>query len=187
MGAVYLSPYDRDSKELLELFHIAKRRNIPIKTVSRGDLVEQSKFNNLTLLYPPSLQSEMDELQGSADSKMNNRCIVLELTSFGKRFLFMADTEKGAEMIIAREYKHRVNVLELGHHGSKTSTSEEFLDTIKPELSVISLGRYNHFHFPAPVVIERLKSRNIPVFRTDQTGCIEFRIRENFFLEQDCE
>jgi competence protein ComEC len=65
-----------------------------------------------------------------------------------------------------------IRVLKVGHHGSKTSSSEQFLDAYAPTAAVVSAGQGNLFGHPAPVVIDRLNQRDIDVFRTDRDGAI---------------
>ena len=60
--------------------------------------------------------------------------------------------------------------LKVGHHGSRTSSTDEFLDALSPRLAVISAGFENSFSHPHPTVIERLKSRRIAILRTDLAG-----------------
>ncbi|HUR20773.1 MAG TPA: MBL fold metallo-hydrolase, partial [Vicinamibacterales bacterium] len=65
-----------------------------------------------------------------------------------------------------------IRVLKVGHHGSKSSSSEQFLDAYAPTAAVVSAGQGNLFGHPAPVVIDRLTQRGIDVFRTDRDGAI---------------
>jgi competence protein ComEC len=70
----------------------------------------------------------------------------------------------------------RADLLKVGHHGSKTSTSEDFLDAVAPRLALISDGVGNVYHHPSPVVLRRLEKRGIPTLRTDRVGEIVVRI-----------
>ena len=67
-----------------------------------------------------------------------------------------------------------IDVLKVGHHGSRTSSSSGFLDQITPEVAIISVGRNNRFGHPHKEVLERLEERNIAIFRTDIHGAITF-------------
>src|SRR5437870_1139820 len=67
-----------------------------------------------------------------------------------------------------------VDLLKVGHHGSRTATSDEWLDELAPREAVISVGRNNHYGHPAPEVLERLARHGITVFRTDRSGTITF-------------
>jgi competence protein ComEC len=68
-----------------------------------------------------------------------------------------------------------VTLLKVGHHGSKTSSSDEFLDELKPQYAMISDGYRNQFHHPHPSVLERLNDRHAAIYRTDLQGLITFR------------
>ncbi len=64
------------------------------------------------------------------------------------------------------------DVLKVGHHGSKTSSSEDFLNLVTPEISLISDGRQNKFHHPSEITLEKLKEIHSKVYRTDLSGAI---------------
>ena len=76
---------------------------------------------------------------------------------------------------IGKEDQLKANVLNVGHHGSKTSTSEELLNIVQPEIAIIQVGRNNYGH-PNKEVLERLERRGIIVFRNDLSGAIGLEI-----------
>jgi competence protein ComEC len=77
--------------------------------------------------------------------------------------------------LVAANAIERADVLKIAHHGSKTSTSEPFLDAVHPALAVISAGFENLYGHPHADVIERLRQANIEILRTDQMGAITIR------------
>ena len=77
--------------------------------------------------------------------------------------------------LVASGLLRPVTLLKVGHHGSKTSSSEEFLDELKPQFAMISDGYRNQFHHPHPSVLERLQEHHAAILRTDQQGLITFR------------
>ena len=82
------------------------------------------------------------------------------------------------EKEILKEYDlPQIDVLKVGHHGSKTSSSEEFINTINPKYSIISVGKDNKFSHPNKEVLDNLK--NSKIYRTDQDGSIMFKIKNN--------
>jgi competence protein ComEC len=110
-----------------------------------------------------------DKFINSTILKTNNRSGVIKL-SYGKNsFLFTGDLEKSAEREYAKKYKYFLDsdVLKVSHHGSKTSTSKEFLNFVTPEISLISTGIINSFGHPASEVLIRLNSFKSEVLRTD--------------------
>ena len=104
----------------------------------------------------------------------NNKSGLLKIVYGNTSFLFTGDMEKKAESIYGNSYADflQSNVLKVAHHGSKTSTSDEFLDLVKPEYAVISDGVGNRYHHPSPEVIRRLDEHKIKIFRTDLLGGI---------------
>jgi competence protein ComEC len=72
----------------------------------------------------------------------------------------------------------QVDVLKVAHHGSKTSSTESFLDAARPRLALVSAGVKNLYHHPSPVILDRLSERGIRVLRTDRDGMVLFRLYE---------
>ncbi|GAI31153.1 unnamed protein product, partial [marine sediment metagenome] len=92
-------------------------------------------------------------------------------------FLFTADIRDEAEFeLVSQRANLKSTVLKVAHHGSKTSTSSQFLAAVDPEIAVISVGMDNPFGHPSPEVVERLIDRlgEENVYRTDKNGTIEF-------------
>ena len=91
-------------------------------------------------------------------------------------FLITGDLVKEIEEQILREgVDVQSTVLKVGHHGSATSSSEDFLRAVKPKCAVISVGYGNNFGHPRPEVLQRLESLSTKIYRTDQDGLIKFR------------
>src|SRR5262249_35895714 len=85
-----------------------------------------------------------------------------------RSILLTGDAQKDAEeAMVASGLPLRSDVLKVGHHGSRTSSSEAFLDAVRPEAAVACLGRKNRFGFPHPEVVARYLARGIPLWRTD--------------------
>lgn len=107
-------------------------------------------------------------------NEMNNNSIVLKLTYNDISFLFTGDAEELAEYnILNSGYNISSNVLKVGHHGSDTSTTSEFLNAVNPTYSVISVGKNGYGH-PTETVLNRLKEHSSEIFRTDEYGTIVF-------------
>ena len=110
-------------------------------------------------------------------SDVNNNSVVLNLYAGRVSFLLTGDIEREAEFeLIARRSNLSVTVLKVGHSGSKTSTTAEFLAEVSPAAAVISVGKDNRFGHPSGEVIGRLEERlgAENIYRTDQQGTIEF-------------
>jgi len=108
----------------------------------------------------------------------NEGSIVLYASFGGKRWLFTGDLGSSGEAELIKHYSQMdVDVLKVGHHGSKTSSSEVFLDTIQPEIAVISAGDGNRYGHPHAEVLEWLKSRKIKLYRTDTQGAVIYTFK----------
>jgi competence protein ComEC len=107
-------------------------------------------------------------------STSNNRSGLLKIVYGNSEFLFTGDLEKGGEAYYSKMYGNFLDsdVLKVGHHGSKTSSSEDFLNLVTPEISLISDGRQNKFHHPSEITLEKLKEIHSKVYRTDLSGAI---------------
>ena len=106
----------------------------------------------------------------------NSNVIYTELN--GYKFMFMGDAGIEKEKDILNKYKiSNVDVLKVGHHGSKTSSSKTFINEINPKYSVISVGKNNRYGHPNKEVLNNLEQSKI--YRTDQDGSIMFKIKNN--------
>mgnify|MGYP001545433502 CR=1 FL=1 len=110
------------------------------------------------------------------DSAANDDSLVLEIRYGRRSILLTGDAERPIEdELVASGQLRQVTLLKVGHHGSKTSSSEEFLSQITPEFALISDGYLNQFHHPHPTVLARLAEHHADILRTDQRGLITFR------------
>ena len=112
---------------------------------------------------------------------VNNNSIVLKLSFKGKKFLFTGDAEKNEEKDIINSGKDlSADVIKIGHHGSKTSSTLSFLKAVNPKYAVISAG--NHYNkisiYPQKEVADRLNLLGIPYFVTKEVGTIRFAVSE---------
>ncbi len=105
--------------------------------------------------------------------EVNEHGVVLRVRYGTVRLLFQADAGLPVEGRLAGTVG-RVDLLKVGHHGSRTATSDQWLDELAPRQAVISVGRNNHYGHPAPEVLARLARHGVTVFRTDQRGTITF-------------
>jgi competence protein ComEC len=110
------------------------------------------------------------------DHPGNNDSLVLRLTWRDRSFLLSGDVERPIEnaMLNAGEI-HTADVLKVAHHGSRTSSTEEFLDAVHPAFALISAGFENSYGHPHRVIIDRLERRHTEVLRTDRDGLITIR------------
>lgn len=128
---------------------------------------KSDKFIYFDVLYP------FDELSGQEIKNSNDTSIVTRLVFKNIGFLFMGDTSSRVEKkLILANIELESEVLKIGHHGSKYSTGEHFLESVFPKLAVIQVGKNSYGH-PAPEVLEKLKKFGIKTLRTDINGDIK--------------
>jgi competence protein ComEC len=114
-------------------------------------------------------------LDGAAPSH-NNNSVVLKLTYGAVSFIISGDIEAPAEhrlVDLDTDRTLHADVLVIGHHGSKTSSSADWLDAVKPSVALIGVGLNNEYGHPHDEVAQRLHARGIEVYRTDLDGTIE--------------
>ena len=113
----------------------------------------------------------------------NSNVIYTELN--GYKFMFMGDASSTTEKEILSKYNlPDIDVLKVGHHGSKTSSSKEFVDVIKPKYSIISVGKNNRYGHPNKEALNNLE--NSKIYRTDEDGSIMFKIKNNKLKIETC-
>ena len=106
----------------------------------------------------------------------NSNVIYTELD--GYKFMFMGDASVTTEKEIMNKYNlSDIDVLKVGHHGSKTSSGKEFIDEINPKYSIISVGKNNRYGHPNKEVLDNLE--NSTIYRIDKYGSIMFKIKNN--------
>lgn len=107
-------------------------------------------------------------------SDSNDRSLVLMLNFYGNKFLFMGDASKDVEEVIMKNFNVEADYIKLGHHGSKTSTGEEFIRAVSPKEAIISCGLNNYYGHPNKEVLDILEKENIKIRRTDLEGTISY-------------
>jgi competence protein ComEC len=146
----------------------ARLDNVRIVSMNRAAAPMRIGGASLRILSPAA-----DYVPGNA--AVNDDSLVFEVTFGARRILLTGDAERPVEQdLINSGLLKGVTLLKIGHHGSKTSTSEEFIDQLQPKFAFISDGYHNQFHHPHPTVLERLAEHHVAIFRTDQRGLLTF-------------
>ena len=149
-----------------------RQMKTPVRAVSAGDNLP-IMGSHLQVLYP------IEVGDGS-----NNDSVVLYGKLLGKNFLFTGDLEEeGEQQMIATYPNLPVDVLKAGHHGSKGSSSPEFLEHISPQVALISEGQNNRYKHPHQETLERFQAQNMTIYRTDEQGAIRFRGLKTWHIE----
>lgn len=161
IGTVYL-PYTTEKTTTTKTFEdvldslIAKK--LSITTANIGDKFMLGN-TNCEIMYVDNSEPE--------DTNDQSICIRLEFKN--ESFLFMGDASERVEK--ARDWP-QTNLLKVAHHGSKTSTSKKFLNEVKPQIAIISVGKDNSYKHPNKQVLERLEKIKAKIYRTDELGTI---------------
>ena len=160
-------PYNDLENELFEVLNKKKIKNYScIKELNIDK-------NKLYFLGTKEYDNEND----------NSNVIYTELNDY--KFMFMGDASSTTEKEILDKYSiPDIDVLKVGHHGSKTSSSKKFINEINPQYSVISVGKNNRYGHPNIEVLDNLKDSKI--YRTDVDGSIMFKIKNNKLKIETC-
>lgn len=159
------------SDEYINIANIINSKKINVTYVKQGDSFNITREIKLDILYPPEDLEYKD---------LNNNSIVAKLTYNSFSILFTGDVES-AETNILNSYSTealRSTVLKVAHHGSKTSSSEKFLEAVKPKIALIGVGENNKFGHPNSEVLQRLNDINCKIYRTDEMGEITIYINK---------
>lgn len=149
-----------------------RQMKTPVHAVSAGDNLP-IMGSHLQVLYP-----------NAVGDGGNNDSVVLYGNLLGKNFLFTGDLEEeGEEQMMATYPNLPVDVLKAEHHGSKGSSSPEFLDHISPQMALISAGQNNRYKHPHQETLDRFQNQNMTIYRTDQQGAIRFRGLNHWKIE----
>lgn len=169
--------------ELLEKAKTATKNNFlaslsdfsgtKVFSVSAGDKIRAGSAL-FSVLFP------LEDFNGEQVKSTNDTSIVLKLTFTNNKFIFTGDISASVEKKLAESgIDLSADVLKVSHHGSKYSTSEEFLTAVNPELAVISAGRNNPYGHPTQEVLDRLEGVGVRPLRTDQIGDITMLLDGN--------
>ena len=150
---LYLSNVNTDVVNYKNIEKQANKKNIKITNPNVGD-----KFSI------GDAECEIMSAESKKDTTPNNSSIVVQMTYKNKKILFMGDAEKEVE---ESTKWNKVDVLKVGHHGSATSSTENFLKEIQPEYAFIEVGKNNSYRLPNKYVISRLNKMVKNVYRTD--------------------
>ncbi len=168
----------QDNKNFQELTELAKAAETRVIYVNAGDRVRYGE-TTLKVLWPEA---------GATGKEVNEDAMVIEMTNGAFKGVFTGDIGKDTEdKLLQKGVLEDVDFLKVAHHGSKYSTGEEFLDVVKPELSVISCSATNTYGHPSPDTLKRLENSGSKVLITKDVGAVTiYRKREHTFVKSYC-
>jgi len=156
----------RDSNEWKEWMRLLDEEGAQIKIAEKGQRIMLSESVFIDILYP------FENLNNKEIKQTNDTSIVAYLSFNNTSFLFTGDISKKIEAKLIEQGSLDSRVLKIAHHGSKTSSSQEFLESVSPEIAVIQVGKNSYGH-PYEEVLSRLKESDIDILRTDEKGDIK--------------
>lgn len=161
---IYMPNLQVDSTSYYNLIEACENNNISPKFLSKGNTIELDNNIKITILSPS--YTHLDN---------NSNSIVFKLEYKDKSFLFTGDCTEENEMEIIREYDlEDIDFLKVSHHGSKNSSTSEFLKEVSPDVAAISCGYRNKYGHPHKETINRLSIENISIYRTDEQSHLSF-------------
>lgn len=162
IGKVYMPKASSNTKTYKDVLEAIKAKGLKITNPVPGSNLKLGDAS-VDIFAPNSTKYE----------DVNNYSIVMKLKYGNTSYLFMGDAEVVSEdEIINKGFDVTADLIKIGHHGSNSSTSELFLDRVEPDYAVIFVGIGNDYGHPTKTTMDKLKKRNIPVYRTDENGTI---------------
>ena len=161
---IYLPKIQTNTKTYEDVLQAIQNKNKKISSFNKGD-----KFT----IGNANLEVMTDSILDKNNLNLSSNIIRMEFN--GTSFLFTGDAETENEKTIKWQ---QTDILKVGHHGSTTSTSQNFLNQIKPKYAIISVGKDNDYGHPNEKILERLEKMGAEVFRTDECGTIEIIVTE---------
>lgn len=176
VGRVYISKQAENSENYEKFLKIISEKNIKVYEVMAGNKIYIEKNLYLDILWPTENLISTNAL--------NNNAMVFNLHYKKFSMLFTGDIEEASEKEILKLYSKnkyllKANILKVAHHGSKTSSTSEFINVVNPKIAVIGVGKNNKFGHPNENVLERLKQLGCKVFRTDLGGEISIEVNRS--------
>ena len=166
---IIISKQGENSENLKKFLEITQSKKTNIILVEKGDVVKIDKYSYFEILFPE------DNL--IKENILNNNSIVAKFNSLGLRILFTGDIEEVAENRLCEMYKNtdklKSEILKVAHHGSKTSSTEQFLELVQPKMALIGAGVDNKFGHPHQITLDKIQKYTDYIYRTDLYGEIQ--------------
>lgn len=158
--SIYMPKAEATTRTYEKLLTAISEKGMKIQSASAGmNLIDGGNFT-VDILGPVTIDED----------NLNNSSVILKMTYGDNRFLFVGDAEKEELSTITSDMS--ADVLKVGHHGSNTSTTFDFLQEVNPSIAVISLGKDNYYGHPHQSTLELLSQFGVTTYRTDEDGTI---------------
>lgn len=165
IGSFYSPKVITSSNTFESMISALVDRNLKINVLKKGVKgIDLGKNVEIQVFSP---------LENISSDNLNDYSPIIKITFVNNSFLFTGDAEVSTESIVLSENNNlNCDILKVGHHGSSTSTSSNFLTSVNPSVAIIPVGKNNSYGHPTPEVLSLLDSYNIRTFRTDINGTI---------------
>jgi len=159
---------DYDSQLYQRWQEVIERKEVEIHIARSGQKIISSEVI-LKILYP------FESFEGEEVRNLDNTSVSAKLVFKENSFLFTGDAHREVEIMLAEKFQENLksDVLKAGHHGSRTSSVQEFVEKVLPEIAVVSAGKDNRYGHPHQEVLDIFADYDITVLRTDQAGDIK--------------
>ncbi len=170
---LYLPKTEDNSVLHGKLLDAAEQNGTEVRYLSGGDVLSLPDKITLKVILPDNDIYRFDF------GNENNNSLLMKLVYGDTQFLFTGDMEADVEAALPETLDLRADVLKVGHHGSHTSTSQEFLERVAPSAAVIGVGAKNRYGHPHEEVLERLEKSGAHIYRTDRDGTVTVRVKKD--------
>ena len=167
---VFIAKQGENSDNYKKFLNIIKQKKVDVKIVRMGEKINIEKNILFEIIFP--------ENKLIKENTLNNNSIVTKLKYKDFSCLFTGDIEKIAEQEILKQDNLKSTILKVAHHGSKTSSTFDFLKRVKPKVALIGVGKDNSFGHPSEETIENLTKIKSEIYRTDENGEINIYINK---------
>jgi competence protein ComEC len=169
VGGVIDSCLAEPKADYQEFLRLIEEKKISHLCAQSGQTIKLDDDATLDILFP------FASLEGISLLNTNDGSIVAKLIYGQNEILLTGDAEKKTEIqLINAQADLGASILQVGHHGSKSSTSAEFLQAVHPEMAIIQVGKNNRYGHPTQEVLDRLTAVGAKIFRTDSDGDVDF-------------
>lgn len=171
---IIISEQGKISDNYNYFIELVKQKNINIIRVKAGNRLNIDKYAHVDILWPTNNLIQ--------ENVLNNNSLVCKFVYNNFSILFTGDIEAVSEkniIQICNNNELKSTILKVAHHGSKSSSTQEFLEEVMPQIAIIGVGEKNKFGHPNNYVLERLNNLNCDIYRTDIMGEISITIQSN--------
>lgn len=183
MKNIIISKQGEISENYKRFEELLKKKKTKLIIVNKGDYLQIEKDVYIDIIWP-------DNSNFIKENILNNNSIVCKINYKNFSMLFTGDIEEIAENEILKENTPqklkadilKADILKVGHHGSKSSSTKDFIETVSPKIAVIGVGLNNNFGHPNKGVLERLEKINCKIYRTDIMGEIKLKYKNGKYV-----